>query len=203
MQTIPEQLKNPTELFQRMMNASNVNLRVAMPGIIESFDAALQTATVQVAIRERVLLAGNETWTEVPLLVDVPVLFPRAGGYAITFPVKRGDECLVIFADCCYDAFWQSGGVQNQVDRRRHDLSDGMAIVSGISQPKRLSGVSGAGLQIRNDAGDAVIEVSGNSININAGRVNLGPNTTIDGRSFLNHTHGGVEPGGGNTGGVV
>lgn len=203
MLTIPERIKNQTDLFRRMMNAENINLRVAMPGLIQLFNTDTQTATVQLAIRERININGTPEWTDIPLLVDVPILFPRAGGYSITFPVQQGDECLVVFADCCYDAFWQSGGIQNQVDRRRHDLSDGLAIITKISQPGRLTGVSTDSLQIRNDAGTAVIEIAGSTININAGNINIGPNTTIDGRSFLGHTHDGVEPGGGTTGGVT
>jgi hypothetical protein len=201
--TIPERIKNQTDLFRRMMDAENINLRVALPGIIESYDPGRQTATVQPAIRENVNINGNQEWTDIPLLVDVPILFPRAGGYSITFPVAKGDECLVIFADSCYDAFWQSGGVQNQVDRRRHDLSDGLAIITKISQPNRLTGVSTGSLQIRNDAGNAVIEIAGSTININSGNINIGPHTTIDGRTFLGHTHSGVQPGGGTTGGVT
>lgn len=203
MYSIPERLKEDNDLYRKMLSSLATNLRVSMPGIIESYDPATQTATIQPAIREKVNINGNQEWTEIPLLVDVPILFPRAGGYSITFPVSAGDECLVFFADCCYDAFWQSGGVQNQIDRRRHDLSDGLAIVTGISQPNRLSGVSSSGLQIRNDAGSAVIEIVGGNISINSGNISIGPNTTIDGRLFLSHTHSGVLSGSSNTGGVV
>lgn len=203
MQTISERLGDATDQLRLLALMVSLNIRVAMPGIIQSFDATSQTATVQLAIRERVNINGNQEWTEIPLLVDVPVLFPRAGGYSITFPVSQGDECLVVFADCCFDAFWQSGGVQNQVDRRRHDLSDGLAIITGISQTNRLSGVSSNSLQIRNDAGSAIVEIAGTTININAGNITIGPDTTIDGRSFLGHTHSGVQTGGGTTGGVV
>lgn len=203
MLTINERLADPVERLSLLALMTSLDIRVSMPGIIQSYNTNTQTATVQLAIRERVNIHGNQEWMDIPLLVDVPVLFPRAGGYSITFPVHQGDECLVIFADCCYDAFWQSGGVQNQIDRRRHDLSDGLAIITGISQPNRLAGVSADSLQIRNDAGNAVIEIAGTTININAGDINIGPNTTIDGRSFLGHTHSGVETGGGKTGGVV
>ena len=157
MLTINERLGDPTEQLRLLTLMIALDIRVAMPGIIESYDPDPQTATIQPAIRENVNINGNQEWTDIPLLVDVPILFPRAGGYSITFPVAKGDECLVIFADCCYDAFWQSGGVQNQVDRRRHDLSDGLAIITKISQPNRLTGVSTNSLQIRNDAGDAII----------------------------------------------
>ena len=195
--TLPERLHNPMEVYRKLLDQFGADLRVACPGIVESFDATAQTATVNVALREKINIDGNLEWTDIPTLVDVPVLFPRAGGYAITFPVQAGDECLVIFCDLCIDAHWQSGGVQNQIDKRRHDLSDGMAIITGTSQPNRLSNVSNSTFQIRNNEGTALMEISGTTVNILGGTVN------IMNRNFMQHTHSGVQPGGGSTGGVV
>ncbi len=205
---IPERInRDQTETFRKMMEAMLYDLRVAAPGIIQSFDAATQTATVQLAIRERICISGDVTDEEIPELVDVPVVMPRAGGYLLTLPVAAGDECLVVFGDNCMDAWWQSGGVQNQVDRRRHDLSDGFAIVGIWSQPRVVSGYSANSAQLRNEAGDAMVEVAGSTINVLGGTVNVNADSTdavnINGRVFMNHTHSGVEPGGGNTGGVV
>ena len=150
------------------------NLRVACPGIVRSFDAAEQTVTVQIAIREkRLLIDGTEQWVDIPQLVDVPIVFPRAGGYAVTFPIKEGDECLVIFGDMCIDAWWQSGGVQNQIDCRRHDLSDGFAVFAPWSQPRVLSNYSTDSVQLRNEDGSAYVEISGSTVNIKGGTVNI------------------------------
>lgn len=186
-----------------------INLRVAMPGIIQSFDATEQTVTVQCAIREKINMDGDLSWQEIPLLLDVPVIFPRAGNYILTMPIQAGDECLVVFGDSCMDAWWQNGGVQNQIDCRRHDLSDGYAIVGLYSQPRRINNYSTSTAQLRNLSGDAYVELSGsninivgNSVTISAGSVTIGGSTTIDGRSFMGHTHTGVQTGGGSTGGV-
>jgi Phage protein Gp138 N-terminal domain len=198
MLSLNERAGDSTELLLRTLEQHGADLRVASPGVVQSFDNDKQTVTVKLAINERINNGGDLSWEQIPLLVDVPVLFPRAGGYAVTFPVQPGDECLVIFCDNCYDAFWQSGGTNNnQIDRRRHDLSDGMAIITGISQPNVLSGVSGNSLQIRNLAGTAIMEISGTTINILGGSVN------IMNRNFMDHSHSGVQTGSGNTGGVV
>lgn len=185
------------------------NLRVAMPGIIQSFDATEQTVTVQCAIREKINMDGNLSWQEIPLLLDVPIIFPRAGNYILTMPIQAGDECLVVFGDSCMDAWWQSGGVQNQIDCRRHDLSDGYAIVGLYSQPRRITNYSTNTAQLRNISGSAYVELSGNDVNIVGGNVTIsatsvtiGGSTTIDGRGFMGHTHTGVQTGGGSTGGV-
>ena len=101
------------------------------------------------------------------------------------------------------DAWWQNGGVQNQVEKRRHDLSDGFAIVGFRSHPGKVSGYSSGSAQLRNSSGSAYIEISGDSININAPSITIsGGGTSIDGKNFLGHHHGGVQSGGSNTGGV-
>lgn len=66
-----KQVNSENELRQR-----EINLRVAAPGIIQSFNPAEQTVTVQLAIREKRNNDGVETWEDLPQLVDVPVVFP-------------------------------------------------------------------------------------------------------------------------------
>ena len=90
------------------------SLWTAMPGIITSVDYNKQTVTVQPTIREKVNLGGEYQWLDLPELIHVPFFIYGGGGYAITIPITVGDECLVVFADMCIDAWWQSGGVQNQ-----------------------------------------------------------------------------------------
>jgi len=143
---------------------------VAIPGIIQEFNTENQTATVQPTIKEQI----NGSWIQLPLLLDVPVQFPRAGGYSVTFPVKRGDECIVIFNDMCIDSWWQSGDVQTQLEKRRHDLSDAVAILGITSVPKAIRDFSTESMQIRNDTADTVINIKDGEITIKAGTVNIG-----------------------------
>lgn len=189
----------------------NEQLRVAMPGIIQSFDPDAVTAVVQPAIRyiERDN-DGNKSTKDYPLLVDVPVVFPRGGGCTLTFPVKAGDECLVIFADRCIDFWWQSGGIQEPVDERMHDLSDAFCIVGPQSQAKKIGGISTSAVELRSDDGETKLSLNPASGAINGtapGGFNLnglkilsdGRLQLVDGSIVDKHTHGGVEPGGSST----
>ncbi|ELQ6225166.1 Gp138 family membrane-puncturing spike protein [Cronobacter turicensis] len=139
----------------------SAGLRVALPGIIQSFNPQAVTCVVQPAIRgKRSDDDGSERSVKLPLLVDVPVVFPRGGGCTLTFPVAAGDECLVIFADRCIDFWWQSGDVQEPVDPRMHDLSDAFALVGPMSQQRKISNISVSATQLRTDDGAAVIELA-------------------------------------------
>lgn len=204
---IAERFDDPNEQLQSAMENALANTRCAMPGIIQSFDPQKQTASVQPALTEKIKIGNEEPHTEnLPLLSDVPVQFPRAGGYCITLPVKAGDECLLIFGDMCIDGWWQSGGIQDQVERRRHDLSDAMALVGITSVPRVVPGYSPDTIQIRSDDGGTYIEIDKPNINILAdtvtitGKLVVTEEATIHGIAFTPHQHSNVMPGGGLSG---
>ena len=197
---VNERLQNKNVQQRVAIQDYVMNLRVSCPGIIQSYDEASQTVTVQPAIRDKIRLNGNVTDESLPLLVDVPVYFPSGGGYSLTFPIVAGDECLVVFGDSCIDAWWQSGGVQNQLDKRRHDLSDGFAFVGFKSKPNAVP--AGAGTTLQGSSGS--INLNGGTITISDANVVINSsNVTIAGKDFLSHTHSGVVVGGSNTGGVA
>ncbi|EAA8307092.1 translation initiation factor IF-2 [Salmonella enterica] len=149
------------ETFKSERETTKNQIRVALPGIIQSFDPGAVTAVVQPAIRSvETDNDGNRITKNYPLLVDVPVVFPRGGGCTLTFPVKAGDECLVIFADRCIDFWWQNGGVQEPVDDRVHDLSDAFCIVGPQSQAQKISGISTSAAQLRSDDGSTFFELN-------------------------------------------
>lgn len=159
-QGITERLHSEEEQTRAAAFNNAAQLRVAMPGIVESFDAEKQTVSVQPAITENIQVGEEDAKAvQLPILTDIPICFPRAGGYSITLPVKKGDECLLVFADICIDGWWQSGGVQDQMETRRHDLSDAFAIIGTTSQPRKVIGYSAENMQVRTDDGSIIIEL--------------------------------------------
>lgn len=139
----------------------------AMPGIVQSFNPDEQTCEVQLSVRFRIGFpalntytsptktldpSGQYAWDNMPLLLDCPVVFPGGGGVTLTFPIKAGDEVLVVFASRCIDGWWQQGGIQNQAAVRMHDLSDGFVIPQVRSQPRAFA-VSTSAVELRTDDG--------------------------------------------------
>ena len=185
----------------------------AMPAIVQSVNLSAMTVVVQTTIQGIVNAQDNtQTFVNLPPLVDVPICFPSAGGFTITFPIAAGDEVLVVFASRCIDAWWQSGGFQNQpIEFRMHDLSDGFAIPGPRSQPRVVPGISSTNLQIRNDAGTSYIEFTpSGAINIVSptgigvtGNLNVSGTITGGGVSLTTHVHSGVTTGSGDTGAPV
>ena len=170
--SIQERFGGQDELFRQLSDSISNNIRVAIPGIIQSFDATTQTVTVQCAIREKIRnIDLTESWVSLPILLDCPIVLPRAGNFVLTMPITAGDECIVLFSDVCIDAWFTHGGVQNQIEKRRHDLSDGICLLGAWSQPNKLVNYSTTSAQLRNEAGTAYIELKDNEINLVAGSV--------------------------------
>jgi hypothetical protein len=93
-------------------------------------------------------------------LVNVPVVFPGGGGFALTFPLKAGDEALVVFSSRCIDYWWVSGKISQQAELRMHSLSDGFAIVGPKSVPNVLSSIDTANVQLRSNDGLTTITLT-------------------------------------------
>lgn len=161
-----DRTRDRVEQMRSILDTFGADLRVASPGIVQTVDYERQTCTVQLAIRERMNINGDLADVDIPILPDVPFLVYSGGGYCVTLPIQPGDDCLVVFGDNCIDSWWQSGGVQNQIEKRRHDLSDGFAIVGFRSQPAVVERYSNSTAQLRNKSGDAYIEIAGSDINI-------------------------------------
>lgn len=204
---IPERLRLGTEQWRQLLWQFSCELRVAIPGIVQSFNPTLQTVTVQVAVRERMLNAqASPINPTLYVLTDVPIVMPSAGIFSLTLPVQAGDECLLIFADCSISQWWQSGEVSDQIDKRRHSLSDGFAIIGPWSKANRITNYSPNTAQLRTDDSTVVIELTPTAINITAPQINIlstGGTTMIDGKPFLTHEHSGVTSGGSVSGPVV
>ncbi|PQL06100.1 Gp138 family membrane-puncturing spike protein [Pantoea ananatis] len=213
--SLNSQVGSSEHMSSHLYNTIFSMLRVSLPGIVQSFDPATCTCTIQPAIAgQGVDEKGQLQSAPLPLLTDVPVIFPRGGGCTITFPVKAGDECLVIFSDRCIDFWWQNGGVQEPVDPRQHDLSDAFAIVGPQSQAQKISGISTTSVQVRTDDGSSFIELmQGGNVNITTPLLTVNGNVQVNGSvtstgdqvakgiSQTGHVHSGVQSGSSQTGG--
>lgn len=164
----------------KLSNDIMFNMRCCIPCIVQSYNAANGTVECQPVVREKIINQNEEIeYRNLPLLINVPVAFPSNNGYAVTFPLEKGDECLVFFSDLSIDNFWEKGNVQNPIEDRRHDLSDGIAYPCNLSLTKERR--TGDGLLI--SSSDASILLSGGEITFsgNAGSVTF--------TQLYNHVH--------------
>lgn len=210
-----ERIGDPQEAIRAAIGGFLSGLQTALPGIVQTVDLTKSTCTIQPTIQAYVTQRdGSKMWVQLPVLLDVPIVFPCAGNFALTLPIAAGDEVLVIFASRCIDAWWQQGGIQIQAELRMHDLSDGFAIPGPRSLPHVLTAISGTTAQLRSKDGTAYVEIAaGGVINIVApGGLNVNGNSAVTGTLAVSgegtfkgshtvtaHIHRGVSTGGGVT----
>ena len=126
-----EQTKYPpdlTEVLNELKNEIFANMNCIQIGKIQTVNSN-QTVEIQIQVKRRI---SGDKISDYPLLVDCPYFVLSGGGAYIDMPIKKGDPCLVLFNDRNIDNWWSTENVKEPSDRRKHNLSDGIALV-GIS----------------------------------------------------------------------
>lgn len=154
-------LATPETATDHQIQQNQLNLHTALPAKVVSFDPAKQTVSLAIQIKMQLV---DGSGADIPLLLDVPVSFPRGGGFAVTFPLKAGDEGIAIFSERCIDGWWQNGSASTPLDFRLHDLSDAMFIPGICSVPKAIGGFFTEGLSMQTLDGDTYIRIKSGSI---------------------------------------
>lgn len=198
-----ERLNDTVETLRTILDDRFAQAWTSIPATIQSFDPNEVTCSAQPTVQGfETLSDGSTQWKDMPLLTHVPVIFPRGGSFVITFPIKKGDEALIVFASRCIDQWWTQGGSQIQSSLRLHGLTDGFAIVGPYSKPNAIKNINTDTVQIRSTDGKTFIELTSDGIiNIKApGGVNIdaagngvnikGPTVTDSEGTFNNHTVG-------------
>jgi microcystin-dependent protein len=112
-------------------------------GTVESFNPTNQTVTVSInylrvslnanpdpsSLSSTTVGALTNTVVPYPVLIQCPVVILQGGGAYITFPIAKGDTCVVLFNDREISTWLNNGGVSAPQNQRVHDLSDGIALI--------------------------------------------------------------------------
>lgn len=224
-----ERVEDREEALRTSLLGWQSEIWTMLPGIVESVDFEKNTCVIQPAIKGNFRQKdGSQKQVTMPLCEDVPLLFLGTAEFALTFPVKKGDEGCIYFASRCIDAWWQNGEVQPQAEFRFHDLSDGFFIPGFRSVPNAYAEISEDAVQLRNKDGDVFVEMKedqvlvsvkddttilvkedditltkgGASIKIEDGKITLtADELNFNGIVWGTHKHTGVQAGGANTGG--
>lgn len=99
-----------------------VNIDPAIPEL-----GSIPTVDVELLMKRQTII--NNSITDYPLLVDLPLIWPGAGDGDLTFPDPTGSTCLVMFADRDIDKWFETGESYRPNSGRMHNLSDGFAIL--------------------------------------------------------------------------
>lgn len=125
-------MRSLAETIQAALDARLGELHTAMPGRVVSVDYTRNTVDVEPAFYHEIEDDyGNPQDEALPVIPDVPIAWPRAGGAWITFPIAKGDPVTLLFCERDLGVWRAQGAAGPPGDRRRHHLSGAIAIPGG------------------------------------------------------------------------
>lgn len=171
-------MTSPSTLTQAVDNAITsrlVDIHTAFPGQIVEYDFTKKLAKIQPVINKK--YATGEV-QPMPILNNVPVIFPFSGGASITFPVNPGDFCLVICCERSIDNWLATGTQTAPADPRILDLSDGVAIMGLLPFTETSPAENNDDMLISYQGSSITIKKNGDVIINTSNRMSIGSNTT-------------------------
>lgn len=148
-----------------------IDVHKAQPARVESYNASANTVTVTPMLYRQIPTDDGDYVAEaLPQIPDVKVQFPRAGGFAITFPIQKGDFVLLVFCDTSTAAWRQNGQAGDPGDPERHGLSGAIAIPGVFPDQQNIASPSTSNM-VMGKIGTlaAQIEITPSGVNIGAG----------------------------------
>lgn len=128
-------MKEPTfaEVVRDAIAAQLVEVHTLKVGRVESYDNLQQVADVQPVMRRPFNVGAGEVDHEtLPVIPNVPIIWPRAGGFAMHMPLKKGDFIVLGFTDDNIAQWRETGSESEPDDLRRHALGSAIGF-AGIS----------------------------------------------------------------------
>lgn len=121
------------ELITRALESRLGDVYTAMPGIVQSYDPATQTADVLPGIQRAVTTTEDDiAYEDLPIVPNVKVCFPRGGPFQISWPLNKGDSVILICTTYAIQQ-WRQGDNSQTVapgDLRLHSLGSAFALPS-------------------------------------------------------------------------
>ncbi len=114
-----------SEVLAQAVNAKLLNMHTAMPATVEKFDAGSMMIDAQPSLKRKF---SNGQVQPLPVVTNIPVLYPRSSKSIVYFPLEKGDSVLLVFCERSIDRWSSSGGLVDPGDSRKFDLSDAIAI---------------------------------------------------------------------------
>lgn len=129
-----------SEIIRDAINDRLLDVFTATIGEVQAYDPITQTADVQPVMQHPYNIGDGEIDHDtLPVVPNVPVVWPRAGGFFIHLPLKQGDHVLLVFTHDSVADWRETGSESQPADLRRHSLGSALAIAGVGSKDSPLS----------------------------------------------------------------
>lgn len=139
----PNSRKSLTEGLMKWFSSFSESMCCVKIGRIENVNTVNQTVDVTILHKRRDNTIVNKVvYNDYAMLKQVPFVILGGGGSNLTFPITKGDNCLLLFCDYEIDRWWDTGESLPANFERRHDISDAFALVGVRSMVDLIQGYS-------------------------------------------------------------
>lgn len=143
-----------SDVVKNIISGMLSEMYTVLPGIIEKYEPSLKQVSVKPLLKRE--LGGAEL--ELPVIENVPVIFPSTNKALIAFPLYQGDGCLLLFSQRSLDDWLSKGGDILPSDPRMFNISDAIAIPGLFNFKKSGRASTGKALEIYHDDGNVEIQ---------------------------------------------
>lgn len=133
--TLPDLL----DILDGAINDCRYTFNCHRVGIIQSFNAENQTATVQIVDKGVFSYEDGEKLIDFPPLVDCPVVISKGSKGGLTIPISEGDSCDIFFSDRDMDNWLIDGLIQRPNTLRNHHFSDAIIVIGIRNQVNKIA----------------------------------------------------------------
>jgi len=124
------------DTINRFIESRLSSVYTAIPGVVKKISGNI--ADIQPAV--------SETGVVLPVLPDVPLVFPSSKTAGFVYEVSKGDSVLLIFCSSSIDEWLAGDGAEADTDDpRRFDITDAVAIpgLFSLSETPKLDSSDG------------------------------------------------------------
>jgi len=128
---------NWLQILDGIINKTGYELNCMRVAIVQAFYPDDATVDVQIVNKKSVSLNPDGTQN----VVDYPVVRAKVCfcNPFITYPLKQGDECVLLFSDRELESWFISGEAQPEAYPRMHSITDAVALFGIRSIPQMLT----------------------------------------------------------------
>ena len=166
---MPEHIPSDVETLRRVIEARVTEIQVGVPSSVVSYDPSTGTCSAQPLVRRPLQDIDRVVFENLPILEDIPIVWPQGGGYAITFPIKKGD--LVILVATTWNAHnaMNSGEISDPNELKFQSVSSVFAHPGWRCDADPLVSATSDEMRLGRDGEDQAIEISDTEIRIGTG----------------------------------
>lgn len=116
---------NLVDVLQAAIEYNIANLHTSIPGFVTNINPVAGTVDVQPSIKK---LFSNNVTKNLPIIRDVPLVYPCSSTNGLVFKINKGDGVLLVFSERSIENWKQGDTLEKPSSIRKHDISDAFAI---------------------------------------------------------------------------